>query len=89
MGRVDKQLTMSSPFGCIVSKGKYVEAKSLYERAIAIVETALGTDCPSYSTYLSSFAGLLEEQVRATTVFGPSAFISLSDGGSRSASMEN
>lgn len=76
MNRVDNQLTIiSSPFGCTISKGKYVEAKSLYERTIAIAETASGTDGPSYSRYLSNIAGLLEEQVRATTVSRPGIFI--------------
>lgn len=44
-------------------QGQYEEAESLLRRAIAVVETNLGTGHPSYSSYLINLGELLIEQV--------------------------
>lgn len=41
------------------------EAEPLYRRAMAITESTLGTDHPTYTIRLNNLAGLLQDQVRA------------------------
>lgn len=47
-------------------QGKYGEAEPLYERALAILEKALGPEHPHVATTLNDQAGSLKTQVRAT-----------------------
>jgi tetratricopeptide (TPR) repeat protein len=53
--------------------GRYAEAEPLYERAIAIDETALGPEHPQLATDLNNLAGLYQETGRyaeAEPLFG-------------------
>ncbi len=40
-------------------QGRYAEAEPLYQRALAIVEKALGSEHPSVATSLENYAALL------------------------------
>ncbi len=42
-------------------QGKYAEAEPLYQRALAIVEKALGPEHPTVATALENYAALLRE----------------------------
>ena len=48
--------------GLLESEGDYAAAKPLYERALAIIEKALGADHPNTSTNLNNLAYLLAAQ---------------------------
>lgn len=49
-----------------VSQGKYSEAKTFYERSLAIDKRVYGADHPEVATTLNNLAGLLETQVGHT-----------------------
>ncbi len=43
------------------AQGKYTEAEPLYQRALAIVEKALGPEHPQVATVLGNYAALLHK----------------------------
>ena len=45
-------------------RGWYVDAKPLYQRALAILEKALGSDHPNLATSLENYAALLRKTER-------------------------
>ncbi len=47
------------------AQGKYAEAEPLYQRALAIVEKALGPEHPHVATSLENYAALLRQTARA------------------------
>ena len=46
------------------AQGKYAEAEPLYQRALAILEKALGPEHPNVATSLDNYAALLREMDR-------------------------
>ena len=46
-------------------QGRYAEAEPLYQRALAIFETALGPEHPDVATSLENYAALLRKTARA------------------------
>jgi tetratricopeptide (TPR) repeat protein len=48
------------------AQGKYAEAEPLYNRALAIVEKALGPEHPNVAQSLENYAGLLRETGRVS-----------------------
>ena len=44
-------------------QGKFEQAKSLYERSLAILEKALGPDHPDVARGLNNFARILQSRV--------------------------
>ena len=46
----------------MLTQGKLDEAKPFYDRAIAILEKALGPDHPHVAAALNNLAGLLKKQ---------------------------
>ncbi len=48
------------------AQGQYAKAEPLYQRAVAIMEKALGTDHPNVATSLENYAELLRNMNRET-----------------------
>ncbi len=53
------------PAGLYKTQGHYAEAEPLYQRALAIVEKALGPEHPHVATSLENYSALLRQTARA------------------------